>query len=318
MTQAPDIAIDVHGLTKRFDGRAVVRDLSMQVRRGTIYGFLGPNGSGKTTTIRMLCGLLTPDEGEGTCLGLDVRHDAGRIKEAVGYMTQKFSYYEDLTIRENLDFVARMYRLDRRRERVDAALRDLGLADRSRQLAGSLSGGWKQRLALTACLLHDPQLLLLDEPTAGVDPKARRDFWDEIRRLSARGVTVLVSTHYMDEAVQCDFITYIAYGKKLIDGPSADIPKLVGLETWRVEGPDLAGLEERLRHEPGVEQVARFGAVLHVSGTDKAALTATVERLKAEGTHRWSLQVAGLEEAFIYLMAGARDNFAGDPQDVAA
>jgi ABC-2 type transport system ATP-binding protein len=313
-----DAVIDVRGLTKRFRERIVVDHFDIRVPRGAIYGFLGPNGSGKTTTIRMLCGLLTPDEGEGTCLGLDVRHDAGRIKEAVGYMTQKFSYYEDLTIRENLDFVARMYRLDRRRERVDAALRDLGLADRSRQLAGSLSGGWKQRLALTACLLHDPQLLLLDEPTAGVDPKARRDFWDEIRRLSARGVTVLVSTHYMDEAVQCDFITYIAYGKKLIDGPSADIPKLVGLETWRVEGPDLAGLEERLRHEPGVEQVARFGAVLHVSGTDKAALTATVERLKAEGTHRWSLQVAGLEEAFIYLMAGARDNFAGDPQDVAA
>ncbi|HVX73155.1 MAG TPA: ABC transporter ATP-binding protein [Devosia sp.] len=313
-----DAVIDVRGLTKRFGERIVVDHFDIRVPRGAIYGFLGPNGSGKTTTIRMLCGLLTPDEGEGTCLGLDVRHDAGRIKEAVGYMTQKFSYYEDLTIRENLDFVARMYRLDRRRERVDAALRDLGLADRSRQLAGSLSGGWKQRLALTACLLHDPQLLLLDEPTAGVDPKARRDFWDEIRRLSARGITVLVSTHYMDEAVQCDFITYIAYGKKLIDGPSADIPRLVGLETWRVEGPDLAGLEERLRHEPGVEQVARFGAVLHVSGTDKAALTATVERLKAEGTHRWSLQVAGLEEAFIYLMAGARDNFAGDPQDVAA
>ncbi|MGN6685611.1 MAG: ABC transporter ATP-binding protein, partial [Devosia sp.] len=213
-----DAVIDVRGLTKRFGERIVVDHFDIRVPRGAIYGFLGPNGSGKTTTIRMLCGLLTPDEGEGTCLGLDVRHDAGRIKEAVGYMTQKFSYYEDLTIRENLDFVARMYRLDRRRERVDAALRDLGLADRSRQLAGSLSGGWKQRLALTACLLHDPQLLLLDEPTAGVDPKARRDFWDEIRRLSARGVTVLVSTHSMDEAVQCDFITYIAYGKKLIDG----------------------------------------------------------------------------------------------------
>jgi ABC-2 type transport system ATP-binding protein len=310
--------IDVRGLTKRFGERTVVDHFDIKVPKGAIYGFLGPNGSGKTTTIRMLCGLLTPDEGEGTCLGLDVRHEAGRIKEEVGYMTQKFSYYEDLTIRENLDFVARMYRLDRRRQRVDEALRDLGLADRSRQLAGSLSGGWKQRLALTACLLHEPQLLLLDEPTAGVDPKARRDFWDEIRRLSAKGVTVLVSTHYMDEAVQCDFITYIAYGKKLIDGPSSEIPRMVGLETWRVEGPDLPRLEERLKHEPGVEQVARFGAVLHVSGTDKAALDATVERLKAEKTHRWSLQIAGLEEAFIYLMAGARDNFAGDPQGVAA
>ena len=316
MSEAP--VIDVRGLTKRFGERTVVDHFDIKVPKGAIYGFLGPNGSGKTTTIRMLCGLLTPDEGEGTCLGFDVRHEAGRIKEEVGYMTQKFSYYEDLTIRENLDFVARMYRLDRRKQRVDEALRDLGLADRAKQLAGSLSGGWKQRLALSACLLHEPQLLLLDEPTAGVDPKARRDFWDEIRRLSARGVTVLVSTHYMDEAVQCDFITYIAYGKKLIDGPSADIPKMVGLETWRAEGPDLAKLEERLKTAPGVEQVARFGAVLHVSGTDKAALDATVERLKAEKTHRWTLQVAGLEEAFIYLMAGARDNYAADPTPVAA
>jgi ABC-2 type transport system ATP-binding protein len=234
-------------------------------------------------------------------------------------MTQRFSYYEDLTIRENLDFVARMYRLDRRRARVDQALEELGLADRSRQLAGSLSGGWKQRLALAACLLHTPQLLLLDEPTAGVDPKARRDFWDEIRRLSARGVTVLVSTHYMDEAVQCDFITYIAYGKKLIDGRSSEIPSLVGLTTWRVEGPDLAALEGRLKQEPGVEQVARFGAVLHVSGTDRERLEATVKRLEAEGGYRWTLQVAGLEEAFIYLMAGARDNFAADtPPEIAA
>ena len=317
MTEAAPV-IDVKGLTKRFGDRTVVDHFDIRVPKGAIYGFLGPNGSGKTTTIRMLCGLLTPDEGEGTCLGLDVRHDAARIKEEVGYMTQKFSYYEDLTIRENLDFVARMYRLDRRRQRVDQALIDLGLADRQNQLAGSLSGGWKQRLALTACLLHEPQLLLLDEPTAGVDPKARRDFWDEIRRLSAKGVTVLVSTHYMDEAVQCDFITYIAYGKKLIDGPSADIPKIVGLETWRVEGPDLPALEDQLKTEPGVEQVARFGAVLHVSGTDKAVLDATVERLKADGTHRWTLQVAGLEEAFIYLMAGARDNYARDPEKTAA
>jgi ABC-2 type transport system ATP-binding protein len=313
------LVIDVKGLTKRFGDRTVVDHFDIRVPKGAIYGFLGPNGSGKTTTIRMLCGLLTPDEGEGTCLGFDVRRQADRIKEEVGYMTQKFSYYEDLTIRENLDFVARMYRLSNRRQRVDDALEELGLADRSKQLAGSLSGGWKQRLALAACLLHEPQLLLLDEPTAGVDPKARRDFWDEIRRLSARGVTVLVSTHYMDEAVQCDFITYIAYGKKLIDGRSSEIPSMVGLETWRVEGPDLAALEARLKTEPGVEQVARFGAVLHVSGTNKPLLNATVERLKAEGTHRWSLQVAGLEEAFIYLMAGARDNFASDtPPEIAA
>lgn len=312
MSEPPVIA--VRGLSKRFGDKQVVDRFDITVPKGAIYGFLGPNGSGKTTTIRMLCGLLTADAGEGTCLGFNVRTEADRIKEEVGYMTQKFSYYEDLSIRENLDFVARMYRLDQRRERVDAALRDLGLLDRQKQLAGSLSGGWKQRLALAACLLHEPKLLLLDEPTAGVDPKARRDFWDEIRRLSAKGVTVLVSTHYMDEAVQCDFITYIAYGKKLIDGPSAEIPALVGLSTWRVEGPELGLLEARLKGEPGVVQVARFGASLHVSGIDTAALDATAERLAAAGPHRWSRLPAGLEEAFIYLMAGARDNFAGAAQ----
>ncbi|MGV3491645.1 MAG: ABC transporter ATP-binding protein [Devosia sp.] len=312
-----ELVIHVTGLTKNFGPKRVVDNFDIQVPKGAIYGFLGPNGSGKTTTIRMLCGLLTPDAGEGSCLGFDVRKDAERIKEQVGYMTQKFSYYEDLSIRENLDFVAHMYRLDNRKARVDKALADLGLADRQKQLAGSLSGGWKQRLALAACLLHEPKLLLLDEPTAGVDPKARRDFWDETRRLSAQGVTVLVSTHYMDEAVQCDFITYIAYGKKLIDGPSDEIPAMVGLETWRVEGPDLAALEDRLLKEPGVEQVARFGTVLHVSGTDKAALDGTVARYQADNTHRWSLQVAGLEEAFIYLMAGARDNFATGGKEAA-
>ena len=307
-----DLVIDVRGLTKNFGEKRVVDHFDIAVPRGAIYGFLGPNGSGKTTTIRMLCGLLTPDAGEGTCLGFDVRKEALLIKERVGYMTQKFSYYEDMSIRENLDFVARMYRLDRRRERVDQALDDLGLRDRQQQLAGSLSGGWKQRLALAACLLHEPQLLLLDEPTAGVDPKARRDFWDEIRRLSAKGVTVLVSTHYMDEAVQCDFITYIAYGKKLIDGKAADIPAMVGLITYRVSGPDISALEAELRQEDGVVQVARFGAVLHVSGTDRAKLDAVVDDYRKRGTHEWVEKTSELEEAFIYLMTGAQDNFSRD------
>jgi ABC-2 type transport system ATP-binding protein len=305
-------AIAVRGLTKRFGDKTVVDHFDITVPRGAIYGFLGPNGSGKTTTIRMLCGLLLPDVGEGTCLGFDVRKQAADIKTQVGYMTQKFSLYEDLSIRENLDFVARMYGVRDRRNRVVRALDELGLSDRAGQLAGTLSGGWKQRLALAACLIHDPQLLLLDEPTAGVDPKARRDFWDEIRRLSKAGVTVLVSTHYMDEAVQCDFITYIAYGKKLIDGPSADIPAMVGLTTWRAEGPDLAGLEAELAGQADVAQIARFGSTLHVSGTDAAALEATVRRFEARGPQRWSLQPAGLEEAFIYLMTGARDNFSRD------
>jgi len=309
---AAEPAIAVRGLVKTFGTRRVVDGFDIAVPRGAIYGFLGPNGSGKTTTIRMLCGLLTPDGGEGTCLGFDIRRQAERIKAEVGYMTQKFSLYEDLSIRENLDFVARMYRVADRRRRVEAALEELGLAGRARQLAGTLSGGWKQRLALAACLLHDPQLLLLDEPTAGVDPKARRDFWDEIRRLAAQGVTVLVSTHYMDEAVQCDFIAYIAYGRTLVDGPAAQIPGRIGLVTYRVEGPDLGVLAAQLAGAPGVVQVARFGAGLHVSGTDAARLAETAASFAAPA-RRWTRIEAGLEEAFIYLMAGARDNFAPGP-----
>ncbi|SMF60318.1 ABC-2 type transport system ATP-binding protein [Tistlia consotensis] len=304
--------IQVTGLTKRFGDKTVVDGFDMTVPKGAIYGFLGPNGSGKTTTIRMMCGLLTPDAGDGHCLGYDILTESRRIKERVGYMTQRFSLYEDLSIRENLDFMARMYRLDRRRQRVGQALEELGLADRAGQLAGTLSGGWKQRLALAACLLHEPALLLLDEPTAGVDPKARRDFWDEIRGLSDRGVTVLVSTHYMDEAVQCDFIAYIAYGTKLIDAPAAAIPRQVGLATWKVEGPGLAELARTLAGAPGVEQIARFGAELHVSGTDAAALGATAQARAAAGPQRWTRQESGLEEVFIHLMAQSRDNFARD------
>ena len=305
-----DIAIDARGITKFYGKNKVVDDFDIRVPKGAIYGFLGPNGSGKTTTIRILCGLLTPNEGGGTCLGFDIRTEPEKIKAQVGYMTQKFSLYTDLTIRENLNFVARMFRIKNRRKRVQAALENLGLADRSTQLAGNLSGGWKQRLALAACLIHDPQLLLLDEPTAGVDPKARRVFWDEIRDLSKQGVTVLVSTHYMDEAVQCDYIAYIAYGKKLIDGPSNSIAKQVGLTTYRIEGQQLSALEDRIKGEPGVAQVARFGTGIHVSGIDAVQLEATVKKFAEAENRKWSQQPAGLEEAFIYLMTGSNDNFA--------
>ena len=309
MTEAP--AISVKGLTKRFGKTTVVDHVDMEVPRGAIYGFLGPNGSGKTTTIRLMCGLLTPDAGSGTTLGYDIRKETRSIKENVGYMTQKFSLYGDLTIRENLDFMARMYRLKNRRRVVAETLDHLGLTSRQTQLAGTLSGGRKQRLALAACMQHKPQLLLLDEPTAGVDPKARRDFWDEIRRLSKQGVTVLVSTHYMDEAIQCDSLAYIAYGKKLIEGPAAEIPGIVGLHTWRVSGPELTALEDALAAQGAVEQIARFGAVLHISGTDEAALTKVVaEARKTYPENRWEKKPAELEEAFIYLMATAADNFA--------
>ncbi|MCB1337716.1 MAG: ABC transporter ATP-binding protein [Maritimibacter sp.] len=313
-----EIAISVRGLTKVFGKKRVVDDFDMDVPRGAIYGFLGPNGSGKTTTIRMMCGLLTPDGGEGQTLGYDIRTQAREIKEHVGYMTQKFSLYGDLTIRENLDFMARMYRMKQPRKVVDASLVHLGLEGRGDQLAGTLSGGWKQRLALAACMQHKPRLLLLDEPTAGVDPKARRDFWDEIRRLSKQGVTVLVSTHYMDEAIQCDYLSYIAYGKKLIEGPSSEIPAKVGLTTWRVSGPELTQLEDELLADPRVEQVARFGALLHVSSTDAEALDAVIAEQKTKnGTHKWQKKDAELEEAFIYLMATASDNFAGAAKEAA-
>lgn len=301
--------IDVKGLTKIYGDKKVVDDFDLKVPRGAVYGFLGPNGSGKTTTIRMVCGLLTPNAGSGTCLGWDVIEQSDEIKKQVGYMTQKFSLWEDLTIRENLEFVARMYKVDNRTQKVDQALEDLGLSARSHQLAGSLSGGWKQRLALASCMLHDPDLLLLDEPTAGVDPKARREFWDTIHELADSGVTILVSTHYMDEAVQCDYIAYIAYGKKLIDAPSGDLVEQVGLHTWRVEGTGLAALTKKLEGAAGAQHVARFGTALHISGLDKQALKEAVSPYFEEKNMVWSEQKPGLEEVFIHLMSGSEDNF---------
>jgi len=306
---ASELAIDVHGLNKSFGQKHVVRDLSMQVRRGEIYGFLGPNGSGKTTSIRLLCGLLRPDSGSGTCLGYDVVHETAAIKREVGYMTQRFSLWDDLSIRENLEFIARMYGMRDRREVVRDALEKLGLASRRDQLAGSLSGGWKQRLSLAACMLHRPRLLLLDEPTAGVDPKARRDFWDEIHGLAAAGITVLVSTHYMDEAERCHRLAYIAYGRLLASGTVQEVVSAQRLTGYAVTGPDLATLAHRLEAEPGVEQVTMFGNTLHVVGRDAAALTGTAVRLAASGPQRWEAFQPGLEDVFIRLMRGVEDNF---------
>ncbi|MDZ7627199.1 MAG: ABC transporter ATP-binding protein [Parvularculaceae bacterium] len=308
MTPAAPV-IDVKGLTKKFGNRTVVDHFDLTAPKGAIYGFLGPNGSGKTTTIRMVCGLLKPDAGSGQCLGYDVITQSQKIKERVGYMTQRFSLYEDLSIRENLAFVARLYRLDNVGDRVTASLAGLGLSDRAGQLAGSLSGGWKQRLALACCMIHEPQLLLLDEPTAGVDPKARRDFWDAIRAYSREGVTALVSTHYMDEAVQCDRLAYIAYGKKLIDAPTAEIPSRVGLSAWRIVAADLDAAAAALKGAAGVDLIARFGTALHVAGKEAATLASSVALLAQDGAQTEEIE-AGLEEAFIYLMTSAVDNFA--------
>ena len=302
-------AIDVRGINKHFGDKHVVRDLALQVREGEIFGFLGPNGSGKTTSIRMLCGLLTPDSGAGTCLGYDVLNESVEIKKQVGYMTQKFSLWDDLTIAENLDFVARMFGMKERKQAVAKALAELELTGRQHQLAGTLSGGWKQRLALASCLLHRPKLLLLDEPTAGVDPKARRDFWEEIHRLSAEGITILVSTHYMDEAERCHRLAYIAYGNLLAVGTSQEIIASQNLATWVVSGKgahDHAGALLRL---PGAEQVTTFGTRLHVCGKDALALGAAISNYGK--AHELVVEAGSstLEDTFIHLMRDAQDQF---------
>jgi ABC-2 type transport system ATP-binding protein len=306
------LVIDVEGLTKSFGARTVVDHVDMQVARGEIYGFLGPNGSGKTTTIRLLCGLLTPDSGHGTCLGYDILTESPQIKLEVGYMTQKFSLYEDLSIRENLDFIARVYQLPDRRDAVDQAIEKLNLKARADQLAGTLSGGWKQRLALASCIMHKPKLLLLDEPTAGVDPKARREFWDEIHDLADDGLTVLVSTHYMDEAERCHKICYLAYGKLLARGTANEVIAKSDLRTWTVTGPSqkrIHQLARELNGRHGVDIVAPFGTILHVSGTDEEALERAIKPYRGEADLTWKEDQATLEDVFILMMKQTPDNF---------
>ncbi len=303
-----EIAIDVEGLTKRFDGRPVVRNLTMQVKRGEIYGFLGPNGSGKTTTIRMLTGLLTPDEGRGTCLGLDIRTEADKIKYHVGYMTQHFSLYQDLSVRENLEFIARVYGVDDPVGTARATIARLGLEGREEQIAGTLSGGWKQRLALGACTLPNPRLLLLDEPTAGVDPEARRGFWTEIHGFAASGMTVLVSTHYMDEAERCHEIAYIAYGNLLVHGTVDEVIAQSRLVTYAVTGEGLARLAAELAERPGVDMVAQFGTSLHVSGQDPQAFEAAIAPYRHDPALTWTREKPSLEDVFIELMKRSPEN----------
>jgi ABC-2 type transport system ATP-binding protein len=312
-----EIVINVTGINKSFGDKHVVKDLSMQVRRGEIFGFLGPNGSGKTTTIRMMCGLLTPDSGQGTCLGFDIIKQSAEIKQRVGYMTQKFSYWDDLSIRENLDFVARIYEMPNRKEAVDNALAKLGLTSRAKQLAGSLSGGWKQRLALAACMLHEPKLLLLDEPTAGVDPTARRDFWEELHALAAQGISVLVSTHYMDEAERCHKLAYIAYGQLLAQGTAAEIVAGQALTTWAIHGDNLVELSQRLRDMPGVDQTVAFGTSVHVAGKDAAALAQSIKTATAGQNLRMEQIPTSLEDVFIYMMKQSADNFSDSKADSA-
>lgn len=296
-----DLAINVRGMTKRFGALTAVDHIDLEVRQGEICGFLGPNGSGKTTFIRMLCGLLRPDEGSGTCLGHNVITESEAIKRQVGYMTQRFSFYEDLSIAENLDFVARMYAVPNRRAAVRASLDRLGLSARKEQLAGQLSGGWKQRLALAACMIHDPKLLLLDEPTAGVDPKARREFWEQIHELAAQGLTFLITTHYMDEAERCHRLAYITAGKLLTHGTVMEVIEHSRLSTWSVSGPNLIELAQQLRAAAGIQQAVAFGTMLHVSGDDAPALDRAIAPFRTEA-YEWRRIETGLEDVFIHLM----------------
>jgi len=293
--------IDVQDLTKSFSRKVAVNQLSLQVNKGEIYGFLGPNGSGKTTFIRMLCGLLRPDSGSGVCLGFDLIREQDRIKPRIGYMAQRFSLYEDLSVKENLYFIGRIYKIQNIRAAVDEMVERMELTPFYKQLAGTLSGGWKQRLALSACLLHKPSLLLLDEPTAGVDPKARRDFWDRIYSLSAEGVTALISTHYMDEAERCHRLAYLAYGNMLVKGTAEEVIDSSGLTTWSITGSEVHLLNGKLKELDGVEQVVPFGNILHVSGHDAAALQ---QSLKSFVPEKYSLQKTevNLEDVFISLM----------------
>lgn len=300
-------AITVHNLTKRFDGKTVVDGINLAVPRAQIMGFLGPNGSGKTTTIRMLCGLLEPDSGTGSVLGHDIHRDRRLIKRKVGYMTQRFSFYEDLTIAENLQFVAGLYGMSNARQAVRRTIEDLGLSSHKAQLAGELSGGWKQRLALAACIMHQPELLMLDEPTAGVDPKARREFWDEIHALAEAGLTVLVSTHYMDEAERCHRIAYISDGSLIAEGTVEEVKRDAALTTMILTGDGCGAAARALVGAEGVEQVAHFGAALHVVGTDALALRRTVTRIARQTGCTAAPAETSLEDVVIQFMNGTRD-----------
>lgn len=302
--------IDVKGLTKSFNNKCVVSNVDLQVKPGEIFGFLGPNGSGKTTTIRMLCGLLIPDAGEGHCLGYDIITEALKIKMQVGYMTQKFSLYNDLTIRENLDFIGRIYKIKNRKQKVNECVDRLGFSKtRQNQITGTLSGGWKQRLALAAAMLHEPKLLLLDEPTAGVDPKARREFWEQIHNLAAEGITALVSTHYMDEAERCHRLTYIAYGHLLATGNIHEVIDHANLSMWIVSGPNISQLANELKQQSGIDHVTAFGQSLHVVGKDPQLLENAIAPFRKE-PYKWQQASVDLEDVFIHLVNEAKDNLA--------
>jgi ABC-type multidrug transport system ATPase subunit len=301
------LAIDVRGLRKSFGTRLVVDGLDLQLPEGQICGFLGGNGSGKTTTIRLLCGLLKPDGGGGTCLGFDLIRESAQIRRQIGYMTQRFSLYADLTVAENLGFIASLYQMPAPGRAVAHVMERVGLADRAGQLAGELSGGWKQRLSLAGCVLHQPKLLLLDEPTAGVDAKARREFWDMIHDMAAEGMTVLVSTHYMDEAERCHRVIYLAEGRLVVQGTAEQVVADARLVVFEGSGGDLERAAQRLRGQPGVESAAVFGRTLRAVGLDRRVLQAAVADTGRAGGLAWQEVPARLDDVFIHLLNARED-----------
>lgn len=313
-SEEPKIIIDVKGLRKSFDNKVVVNNIDLMVKKGEVFGFLGPNGSGKTTTIRMICGLLKADGGQGTCLGFDILTQSDQIKERVGYMTQKFSLYTELSIEENLNFIARVYGVKNREIKVAKSLENLGLTDRKKQLTGELSGGWKQRVALATCLIHDPELLLLDEPTAGVDPIARREFWDQIHFLSEQGVTTLVSTHYMDEAERCTRIAYLAYGEILTTGTVSEVIAETHLKTWEIYGEVTTSLLQKVKVIEGVELAALFGNLIHVCGYDSNLVEKGLHDLSLELHFKWKPIKSTLEDAFISLVNKSPESIVDYPE----
>lgn len=295
--------INVVDLCKSFNDKTVVNKLSLSVKKGEVYGFLGPNGSGKTTTIRMICGLLTPDSGSGTCLGYDILQDQAKIKKSVGYMTQHFSFYKDLSVTENLNFIANIYGVADSQNAVAEIMEEHDLVKFKNQLTGELSGGWKQRVALAACLLHKPDLLLLDEPTAGIDPIARRIFWDKIHSLSEQGITTLMSTHYMDEAERCTRLAYVAYGDLLIEGNVDDVIQATKLITWNVSGAITTELLQKIKALTGVEQASLFGREIHACGYDKDIIATGLKELSNNYKINYTLIDSTLEDAFISLVS---------------
>jgi ABC-2 type transport system ATP-binding protein len=297
-----ELVIDVTGLTKTFNQRVVVNQLNLQVKKGEVFGFLGPNGSGKTSTIRMLCGLLTPDAGQGTCLGYNILTESASIKQHVGYMTQKYSFYTELSVEENLKFIAQVYGILDAKASIEDVMHNMGLTARRAQLTGQLSGGWKQRVALAACLLHKPALLLLDEPTGGIDPIARREFWDTIHTLSEQGVTTLMATHYMDEAERCTRLIYLAHSNVIVNGTVDEVIASTHLNTWEISGDVTTLLLQCVKQIKGVSQVALFGRRIHLCGQDKLKIENQLNYLAQKNAIKWRAIAPTLEDAFIALV----------------